>query len=273
MTADSCGARDRRFSELKKLKLDKIRGVLRGEVDAAFTEQLIDCLPQSLREKYDIVDTDNVSANEYDPIALDLINRFPDGLLMDCGAGLRGTYYANVVNYEIVAYPTTDVLGVGEELPFKDGTFDAILSLNVLEHVKDPFRCANEIVRVLKPGGSLYCVVPFLQPLHAYPHHYYNMTHHGLRNLFEGKLDVVNQQVLGSGLPIWTLSWFLSRWADSLPSKLRREFLQYRVADLIGSPLDYLGKEIVTALPEDVNYELASTTALIARKPLDQTHG
>jgi hypothetical protein len=26
--------------------------------------------------------------------------------------------------------------------------------------------------------------VPFLQPLHGYPHHYYNMTGEGLRNLF-----------------------------------------------------------------------------------------
>jgi len=269
MTADCCDRGSARLQELKARKLERIRPLIRMDVEAAFSPALIDCLPPALREKYNIVDTENVSANEYDPIALDLVDRYPDGLLLDCGAGLRGTYYANVVNFEIVAYPTTDVLGVGEELPFEDNAFDAVLSLNVLEHVKDPFKCAAEIARVLKPGGHLYCVVPFLQPLHAYPHHYYNMTHYGLRNLFEGRLEVERQQVIGSGLPIWTLSWILNRWADGLPPETRRKFLRFRVSDLIRNPLDFLDQDFVAQLPEEINYELASTTALMARKPAD----
>jgi hypothetical protein len=36
--------------------------------------------------------------------------------------------------------------------------------------------------------------------------------------------------------------------------------------DLIGSPTDYLTAEFVTNLPEEVNEELASTTALFATK-------
>jgi SAM-dependent methyltransferase len=103
-------------------------------------------------------------------------------------AGLRDIYYDNVVNYEIVDYDTTDVIGPGERLPFRDGVFDAVISIAVLEHVRDPFACAAEIVRVLKPGGELVCSVPFLQPLHGYPHHYYNMTPQGLRALFERSL-------------------------------------------------------------------------------------
>jgi len=88
-------------------------------------------------------------------------------LVLDCGAGFRDMYYPNVVNYEIVAYPTTDVLGVGEELPFKDNSFDVVISVAVLEHVRYPWRCADEIARVLKSGGTLVAMVPFLQPLHA----------------------------------------------------------------------------------------------------------
>lgn len=55
---------------------------------------------------------------------------------MDCGAGCRSDYYENVINYEIVSYDSTDVVGVGESLPFEDETFDAVLSCAVLEHVK-----------------------------------------------------------------------------------------------------------------------------------------
>ena len=36
---------------------------------------------------------------------------------------------------------------------FKDNSFDVVLSLAVLEHVKNPWIHANEMIRVLKPGG------------------------------------------------------------------------------------------------------------------------
>ena len=80
---------------------------------------------------------------------------------------------------------------MGEDLPFRDNSFDAVLSLAVLVHVKKPWRCANEMMRVLKPGGEIMCAVPFLSPVHGYPDHYYNMTANGLRNLFGNKIEQI----------------------------------------------------------------------------------
>lgn len=40
-----------------------------------------------------------------------------------------------------------------EELPFLDNTFDAIVSLDVLEHLPHPEQCIAEAARVLRPGG------------------------------------------------------------------------------------------------------------------------
>ncbi len=40
-----------------------------------------------------------------------------------------------------------------DELPFADATFDAVLSLDVLEHLQRPGIFMAEIARVLKPGG------------------------------------------------------------------------------------------------------------------------
>jgi ubiquinone/menaquinone biosynthesis C-methylase UbiE len=47
------------------------------------------------------------------------------------------------------------VAGRGEELPYADGTFDAALALNVIDHVESPPRCLSEAARVLRPGGLL----------------------------------------------------------------------------------------------------------------------
>ena len=44
-------------------------------------------------------------------------------------------------------------LGVGEELPYPDASFDAVVCVDVLEHVQDLALVVAEIARVLKPGG------------------------------------------------------------------------------------------------------------------------
>ena len=43
--------------------------------------------------------------------------------------------------------------GVGEHLPFADGSFSVIVCLDVLEHVSDLKQTIEEIARVLAPGG------------------------------------------------------------------------------------------------------------------------
>ena len=73
--------------------------------------------------------------------------------------------------------------------------------------------------------------------------------------------------MLESALPIWSLTWYLRSWMEGLQGATREEFLQMRVADLIGEPASYLSKGIVRELDHDKNLELAACTAIWARKP------
>lgn len=49
---------------------------------------------------------------------------------------------------------------VGENLPFRNGSFDAVLSYQTLEHVPDLFAVLREMLRVTKSGGALYLRCP-----------------------------------------------------------------------------------------------------------------
>lgn len=43
----------------------------------------------------------------------------------------------------------------GERTSFRSGSFDIVFSVNVIHHLKDPYRVVDELVRVLSPGGRL----------------------------------------------------------------------------------------------------------------------
>lgn len=44
-------------------------------------------------------------------------------------------------------------VGVGEALPYADATYDAVVCVDVLEHVQDLSQVMAEVARVLRPGG------------------------------------------------------------------------------------------------------------------------
>ncbi len=222
-----------------------------------------------LRASSNIVETEQVSSNPYTPAALELIEQTvrTGGVVLDCGAGSRPRRMKNVVNVEIVDYMSTDVLAIGEALPFQDGVFDATISLAVLEHVRDPFKCADELIRVTKPNGLILVDVPFLQPEHGYPHHYYNMTQQGLGRLFDGKAKILDLSVPLHGHPIWTLQWFMSTYLGGLPPHLREKFAA-KTAGELAVPIqisDFTKPEIISLNQEAVK-TLACLNSLIVQK-------
>lgn len=90
----------------------------------------------------------------------------------------------------------SDLLADGLDLPFPDDTFTLALSQAVLEHVTEPQRYVNELVRVLRPGGLLWIEAAFIQPIHQAPTHYFNITPFGLEYLCRD-LDIVEAGTIG----------------------------------------------------------------------------
>jgi len=93
---------------------------------------------------------------------------------LGCGSGaftnlLRSLGY-NAVGLDIspklidlgrAKYPDVEFIeGDVEELPFPDASLDGVLLSGLVHHLPDPTRCAGEVFRALKPGGSFVAFDP-----------------------------------------------------------------------------------------------------------------
>jgi SAM-dependent methyltransferase len=59
--------------------------------------------------------------------------------------------------------------GSAENIPAEDGFFDAVISVNAIDHVDDLGKVAKEVSRILKPGGILRFEVHYHKPTVAEP--------------------------------------------------------------------------------------------------------
>ncbi|MGH8988025.1 MAG: class I SAM-dependent methyltransferase [Acidimicrobiales bacterium] len=50
------------------------------------------------------------------------------------------------------------------DLPFADGAFDRVIAAEILEHITEDTRAIAELVRVLRPGGTMAVTVPRCGP-------------------------------------------------------------------------------------------------------------
>ena len=164
--------------------------------------------------------------NHYPERFVQLLDLLPaDQRALDAGAG--GRSHPQVVPIDIIDSPYNPLRASVLDLPFPDNTFGLVLSQAVLEHVTDPQRAVDEMVRVLAPGGLLYVEAAAWQPIHMPPDHYFNITPFGLRHLCR-HLDIVDGGTLGYLSDLW--EW-ISRELE-LSKVLGRRAVARQVAEL-----------------------------------------
>jgi SAM-dependent methyltransferase len=130
-----------------------------------------------------------------------------DLVAINLGSGY-GTLSEHLYNVDLLPYPAVDVTADIEHLPFKDNSVDYVLNIAVLEHVPHPAKAIAEIHRVLKPGGKLYCYIPFMQGFHASPYDFQRFTYEGMKVQFE-KFEI--QQIHSIG-PTSGMLWIVQEW-------------------------------------------------------------
>ncbi len=115
----------------------------------------------------------------------------PGVRVLDAGSGNREEQIfrqqildlgAELTTCDAKANDGVDVTADLHKLPFPDASFDVLLCIQVLEHVRYPDVACSEFNRVLKPGGRVIVTVP--QITHTLtdgqPPHYFNFTRHGI---------------------------------------------------------------------------------------------
>lgn len=172
---------------------DAASGALEAELRRAVTAYVNMDLPGANRSAaYNAERVEYRLSEEHDAQNLRVVERVraawpPPARLLELGAGTGGLCTAlALAGYDVAGvepddhgvdasrlrarrYPEARVRiekGLAEALPFADGSFDIVLSTQVLEHIPDVQSAVRECFRVLAPGGL---TIHFM-PNYAFPH-------------------------------------------------------------------------------------------------------
>lgn len=194
-------------------------------------------------------------------------------LMLELGAGVDVCDAPNLVKTDAFIYSKhLDYVVDAHCLPFEDNTFDFVFSLAVFEHLYAPWIAAKEIFRVLRPGGRVYILTAFMQHMHGYPYHYFNMTTMGLREIFKD-FEII-KCIPSPHCPLTQIGHImddLGRMTEALPANQAAQELKIhlnKASQLIPTVQDQLIKKEANF---DLWHQIAPGVELFARKPVAGT--
>ena len=115
---------------------------------------------------------------------------FMHGDVLDVGGGEKNRYkslftFKTFTCLDINEGPEVDIVASADAIPLPDNSRDSIISTQMLEHVKYPEKCVQEMYRVLKTGGHVLITAPQWNELHSEPVDFWRYTKYGFTELFE----------------------------------------------------------------------------------------
>ena len=153
-------------------------------------------------------------------------SKYAKGKLLDVGCGDKPYYQIfskKVASYVGLDLHGGDIVGSALELPFKNNSFDTVLSTQVIEHITEPQIMIKEVYRVLRKNGCLILTAPLFWCLHEEPNDYFRFTKYSLSKLFkDNKFEIIYIKERGN--------WFITIGQMTsllLESSFNRVFLKY----------------------------------------------
>ena len=167
-------------------------------------------------------------------------------LELGSGPGFMERRLPDLITSEILPIPGVDLVADAMALPFAAESLRAIVMTNVLHHVPDVRRFFSDATRVVKPGGTIVMIEPWMNPWSLFVY---------------GKFHVEPFDMTATS---WTLEAAgpLSAANGSLPwilfhrdrARFEAEFPQWRIASIEPhTPLRYLlsgGVSMRTLVPD-----------------------
>jgi SAM-dependent methyltransferase len=199
----------------------------------------------TLRRWLPTIDRNLRAKANYRRMSSALLEQSPAPRVLVLGGGILGqgleelarNTAVDLVESDVSFGPRTRLICDAHDLPFPDETFDGVVVQAVLEHVVDPYRCAAEIHRVLKPRGIVYAETPFVQQVHGGRYDFTRFTHLGHRRLFRRFEEMDSGAVCGPAMALaWSYQYFLLSFTTSRTLRL---FLRV-FARLTAFPLKYV---------------------------------
>jgi ubiquinone/menaquinone biosynthesis C-methylase UbiE len=138
-------------------------------------------------------------------------------------------------------------------LPLADGSVDAVVSANLLEHVPDDVRALAEIFRVLRPGGRAVVVIPLGPGNYDYYDRFLCHERRYARGELARKARAVGLAVLEDiclGAVLYPAFWAVKQRNRRRYEQLRGEALERRVAHDIERTNDSMFGRIACRLEE-----------------------
>lgn len=130
-----------------------------------------------------------------------------DGTILDVGGSQKSGYHELIKGAHTITTGNIDesygidvVFDAQKSWPFPDVSFDGVLFVNILEHLYRYDIAVEEAHRVLKKGGIVAGVVPFMFNVHGSPNDYFRYTKSTILKMFNDRgFKEVHVTELGTG--------------------------------------------------------------------------
>lgn len=182
-------------------------------------------------------DSETLMRSGYDPwLHRMVLQSLSDAqVVVEIGCGNMALDDPCIIRTDVALTPHVDLVADVHALPFKPGTIDFLFGLAVLEHLRNPFEAAASIYDALKPGGYVYGEANFVFAYHGYPQHFFNMSVHGLEEVF-ARFRALRVGVAPYQMPSFAIESVLRTYLGSFRRTRPAERL---FADLLGLVLQH----------------------------------